>query len=322
MTNQPKVAVVMTAYNEEIKWIRQSIESILNQTYSNIHLYVLLDNPENHQLENVIREYELKDSRVTFMVNERNLGRVSSLNKLIDTVTEEYVAIMDADDISCLNKLQVEIEFMEKEQLDFVSCSLDYIKNDCLEPGPQVPTLLPEHIRKCAGYGNYTPHSTWIVKKQVYDDLGGYREVTHCEDFDFVLRALQKGYKVGRLKDVLLHYRIRTSGITLSHNYEQFEKARVLRKQYRSNKLIQEIDVEELNGRIDGCSESKRKKFDRAKDKVDAFAIELYKGNYIACLGNAICGILTDAVYRDIFFETLKNNRSTNKIFSGLRNNE
>ena len=93
-----KIAVIMTAYNEEKEWVCECMDSVLGQTYDNLHLYVLLDNPDNDVLKDLLKSYEEKDSRVSFFVNEKNLGLVRSLNKLLDIVTEKYIARMDAED--------------------------------------------------------------------------------------------------------------------------------------------------------------------------------------------------------------------------------
>ena len=74
------IAVIMTAYNEEEIWIHECMQSILTQTYKDFHLYVLLDNPENESLKTILRNYEKEDTRVSFYVNDQNLGLVKSLN--------------------------------------------------------------------------------------------------------------------------------------------------------------------------------------------------------------------------------------------------
>ena len=58
-----KISVIMGVYNEEEIWVRESIESILNQTYKNLEFVIILDNPENKKLKSVIEEYSKKDNR-------------------------------------------------------------------------------------------------------------------------------------------------------------------------------------------------------------------------------------------------------------------
>ena len=77
------ISVIMSTYNEKAEWIRKSVESILNQTYSNIEFVIVLDNPNNEMIQEVLREYEALDTRVRLVYNENNIGLVKSLNKAL-----------------------------------------------------------------------------------------------------------------------------------------------------------------------------------------------------------------------------------------------
>ena len=94
-----KIGVIMSAYNENIDWVRESVDSILKQTYSNLKLYITLDNPDNCELRELLEYYESTDDRVRLIKNEHNLGLVTCLNKMINIVDEDIIARMDADDI-------------------------------------------------------------------------------------------------------------------------------------------------------------------------------------------------------------------------------
>lgn len=71
MSEGALVSVVMAAYKEKDTYIRKAIESILNQSYRNFEFIIILDNPENKGLEEIIREYEGKDKRIKFLINEK-----------------------------------------------------------------------------------------------------------------------------------------------------------------------------------------------------------------------------------------------------------
>ena len=75
------VSVILSAYNEEERWFREAVESIINQSYENFELILILDNPNNTLLEGIINEYVNKDNRIIYIKNEKNLGLVKSLNK-------------------------------------------------------------------------------------------------------------------------------------------------------------------------------------------------------------------------------------------------
>ena len=100
-----KVSVIMSTYKEPIEWIQQSVDSILNQTYKNLEFIIIVDNPEYAELVSLLNDYADSDDRISVVVNNNNIGLVKSLNKALSFCTGEYVARMDADDISLPERL-------------------------------------------------------------------------------------------------------------------------------------------------------------------------------------------------------------------------
>lgn len=298
-----KIAVMMTAYNEETEWVRECMDSVLGQTYSDLHLYVLLDNPENDALKELLKSYEEKDFRVSFFVNEKNLGLVRSLNKLLDIVTEKYIARMDADDICEPDRLEKEMKFLTENNLDFVmtDCSFLYPNGErgC---GQSLPVLIGEVFNEASAYGNVSLHNTWLVKKEVYNLLNGYRDVRFCEDYDFVLRAIQHKFVVGRMSEETVVYRLREGSVSSLNAKEQFEKARLLRYMYRKGRSVSAISPEKLNDRFSSYDMEQKEQFAAAKTEIDAFAGSLYRGSYVSAMGKAVKILLLNSEGRRLFF--------------------
>ncbi|MFA6571500.1 MAG: glycosyltransferase, partial [Bacteroidota bacterium] len=93
MTGQnPKISVILPAYKGSRKLLHRSIDSILNQTFSDLELIIVLDNPENNNLIDFFREFEEKDKRVRFYVNEGNLGIAGTVNRGIKAALGEFIA--------------------------------------------------------------------------------------------------------------------------------------------------------------------------------------------------------------------------------------
>lgn len=298
-----KIAVMMTAYNEEKEWVCECMDSLLGQTYRNLHLYVLLDNPENDTLKHLFKSYEEKDSRVSFFVNEKNLGLVMSLNKLLDVVTEPYIARMDADDICERDRLEREMKFLTDNNLDFVmtDCSFLYPNGEsgC---GQSLPMLIGEVFNEASAYGNVSLHNTWLMKKEVYASLNGYRDIRFCEDYDFVLRAIQQKFAIGRMSEETVVYRLRAGSVSSLNAKEQFEKARLLRYMYRKGRRVCKISPEKLNDRFSAYGMEQKEKFAAAKTEIDAFAGSLYSGHYIRAMGKTVKILLLNSEGRRLFF--------------------
>ena len=124
------ISIIMSTYKEEESLLRQSIESILKQTYRDFEFIIILDNPENEMHKRVIEEYVLRDSRIHFYINEKNMGLTHSLNRGIDLAKGEYIARMDADDISLVDRLERQLEYLEKNHYDLIGGITEMINED------------------------------------------------------------------------------------------------------------------------------------------------------------------------------------------------
>lgn len=242
------VSVIMSTFNEEITWLEESINSILNQTYTNIEFIIILDNPKNIELKNLLKDYSEKDKRVIVIYNVENLGLVKSLNNGLAQAKGKYIARMDADDISNLNRIEQQIIYLEEHNLDFVFSSVICINEEGNEF--KKTNLIPlnnRQVKKILGIGNISFHPTWLCKSDVYIKLNGYRDIDYCEDYDFSLRALDAGFKIGKMSEPTLKYRVRKNSITQSNICKQFLNARVVRDYYLKQKLN---DYEEIQSTI------------------------------------------------------------------------
>jgi glycosyltransferase involved in cell wall biosynthesis len=111
--NIPTISVVMSVYNEKTEWMCKSVDSILNQTFSDFEFIIINDNPTRIENSLLLEEYRKKDSRIIVLANEQNIGLTKSLNKGIKTAKGKYIARMDADDISLPERFEKQVNVME-----------------------------------------------------------------------------------------------------------------------------------------------------------------------------------------------------------------
>lgn len=253
------ISVIMSVYNESYSDLKQSIESILNQTYRNIELIIINDNPENQALKASVKEICNNDARVLFVENEKNMGLVASLNHALQFVKGEYVARMDADDISFPQRLSEQKRYMEEMELDLVGAYIQTID----EAGIVIKDIMKfpannKDIYRFMKWGNCIPHPTWFGKTEIFKQLHGYRQARHCEDYEFLLRTLESGYKVGNYPDVLLKYRIRNTGISVSNAAEQYVLRRFLAKKRKEILLISEENIQAYRESVEFQEEQKK----------------------------------------------------------------
>ena len=119
------LTVLMPVYNAE-KFLAESINSILSQTYSNFEFVILDDGSTDNSLK-IIKAYAKEDKRIKILVNNKNQKTAKSRNILLKKATTEFIAWMDADDISLPYWLQTQMDFLKQNSnIDVVSCHLQF----------------------------------------------------------------------------------------------------------------------------------------------------------------------------------------------------
>ncbi len=257
MDDMPLVSVIMSVYNENEKELRESIDSILKQSYSNIEFIIVCDNPNNVTVRHVLNS--INDERVKIIINDKNLGLVKSLNIALKQVSGEYIARMDADDISLADRVENQLEYLLINDLDLVGGYVELIneKGDSFNRVMRAPSA-HKRIVKYMKSGSCIFHPTWLVKKDVYFKLNGYRMIPHCEDYDFLLRAIKQGFKLGNVPRVELKYRIRESSISNSNRNSQFLVRMWIYDNYRNGTETSETDVNDYLKSDTYCKELKQ----------------------------------------------------------------
>lgn len=233
-----KVSVIMPVYREKEGFVRQAIESILNQTLTDFQYIIILDDPDNDELKQVIHEYCKNDSRIHFIVNDRNMGCPLTKNKGILLSTTEYVAIMDADDVSYPDRLETQLKRMEKDEVDFLAGYVEVIDEEdtVLYRMDNLPVKHEDVVKKMR-VNNCMPHPAWMLKKRSFLALDGYADIQGCEDYDLLLRAMNAGYKLGNCDRIILKYRLSQQSISRDNLYRQYLMMRYIQDKYFYHKL-------------------------------------------------------------------------------------
>lgn len=238
MVEKDMISVIMSCYNEKLDWIKESVESILSQDCGPLEFIIVLDKPDNLAMKGLLEAYGESDPRIRLLVNEENKGLVKSLNRALAYCSGRYVARMDADDISAEDRLEKQKTYLEDKGLDFIFSGAKVMDEDGrLSHESNADELSPNKLKGLLEVMSVGYHPTWFVRADLYRDLGGYREVSYCEDYDFLLRALAGGYRIGKMNGNVLRYRLRRGGISKSHALEQFLNARGIARAYGDNSL-------------------------------------------------------------------------------------
>ncbi|WP_294488355.1 glycosyltransferase [uncultured Mailhella sp.] len=122
----PRVSILMPVYNTRPEHLREAMDSMLAQTFTDFEFLILNDCSTDPQVEEVVKSYH--DPRIVYAVNERNLGISGSRNRLLDMAQGEYIAVMDHDDISLPERLEKEVAFLDEHpDVGLVGCQFSTI---------------------------------------------------------------------------------------------------------------------------------------------------------------------------------------------------
>ena len=183
------VSVIMSVHNNEAT-VNTAIESILGQSYKNIELIVTDDCSSDNSLS-IIKKY-IDKKNVKLIENSENKGLTKSLNSMIKVAQGKFIARQDADDISLYNRIQVQIDLINKFNLDFVSSRA--ISLQTKKYMPNISFNLP--YKFLIRYKNPFIHGTLIIKKNVLLELGNYDErFKYAQDYKLMIDAIDKQYK-------------------------------------------------------------------------------------------------------------------------------
>ncbi|EHH2482020.1 glycosyltransferase [Vibrio parahaemolyticus] len=239
--DRPLISVVMSVFNESITELESSVQSILDQTYDNIEFIVVVDNPKNDVLKDYLQRVSTQDARLLIINNEINLGLIKSLNKALNLSKGQFIARMDADDISMPNRLEIQLDFLRMNNKDLVGSSVILINEDGIEVSEMYPPK--RNIKEAAKYKTVCFHPTWLARREVFDALNGYRFAKHVEDYDFILRALSYGFNLSNTEELLLKYRIRSASVSNTKFLSQIRNSFELQRKYSKGKILCELDI-------------------------------------------------------------------------------
>lgn len=253
MTNSPPlVCICIPTYNSE-KTIGSTLESILNQTYSNF-IVKISDNASTDRTLDIIRSYQ--DPRVSIFTSDKNIGGEGNFNRCIELSEGEYTAIFHSDDIYDPRMLQEQVSFMEKEPsagavftearvIDEADKRIGYIKLPKIATRESSSLYGFETLFKAVlKHSNFFICPSFMVRTSVYKHeviCWKGEEFKSSADLDVWLRILGKN-KIGHIAKPLIHYRLGSlQGSSAIRKATEEADFFLVIKHYLSKKEVQEF---------------------------------------------------------------------------------
>lgn len=238
----PLVSIVMPCYNAG-KYLREAIDSIINQSYKNLEILLIDDGSIDNTLD-LLKEYSHSDKRIRVIRNEKNLGLIRTLNKGIMESRGEYIARMDADDISDTLRIEKIIDvFRVHPTIDVVSAGYYHLSADGRKKRKIYPKAnTTKALRFVSFFAIPVLHPCIVAKRQSLKDNLYDEAFLHSEDYELFSRMLNKGYKFLNFDEPL--YYLRKNEDSVSHKYEKVQISNHSRISRRNIELYYNVSFE------------------------------------------------------------------------------
>jgi len=244
--SNPLVSVVLSVYNGE-KYLLETIESILNQTYNNFEFIIIDDGSTDKSLE-IIKSYN--DERMV-LISRENRGLVASLNEGIEKAKGVYIARMDADDISLETRFEEQVAFMEQNPNIGVCGTAIIGFGEDMEERVATYAALNSRLQTELLFSSIFAHPTVMMRKEILlkHNLKYEKESLHAEDFALWV-SLAQYTKFANLKEPLLKYRILQNSITREAEREVEKRYGVIKAIFEQELMRLEIYNSEEENRL------------------------------------------------------------------------
>ncbi len=198
-----KVSVIMAEYNTSDIYLRQAIDSVLGQTYSNFEFLIVDDSGTNH-VKKVIKHYN--DKRIRVIENAKNMGFTYSLNNGIKHAKGKYIVRMDTDDVIVPDRFEKLVDYIE-EHPEYAAVSSRMVQfTDREELG--IVGIQGEKGKREVMRGDVPIHAAAIIRKNDIEEIGLYKDYLRAEDLVLWCELLIAGKRLYMLEEVLYKYRV------------------------------------------------------------------------------------------------------------------
>lgn len=213
------LSVILPVYNQE-KYVAETIESVLAQTYADFELLIHDDGSTDNSAQ-IIRSYAASDPRIRVSFAP-NAGKCSATNRLVEQAQGEWCAFLDADDVMLPERLEKQLAYQRGHpEIDGTSCHCQYINEGGLNLGvqrhPGLRTVEEGRQAVANGQTVLAAFTGLVLRKRAYEQSGGLsNKFWPGEDFEFINRLVEQGFALVIIDQVLMRYRIHAASVTMS----------------------------------------------------------------------------------------------------------
>lgn len=216
------ISIILATYNGE-RYIKQSIDSILNQTFTEFELLIGF-NGTTDKSKDIVKKYS--DPRIRVFDYGDDKGKSKTLNKLLNETKFDWIALQDDDDFWIDTKLEKQVNYIDKG-CDVIGTFINYINEDGQIIGRPNLCSFTDDIKHLSLSGlNQVANTSTIFKKEIALEIGGWREgFDGIEDYDFWLRLLRRDKKFINIPEELVNHRLHSNS---NFNTKKFDLKEIL----------------------------------------------------------------------------------------------
>ena len=203
---KPLISIAVPAYQTPVEFLKQMIESLISQTYSEWELCIANASPDNEEMQKVLADYSARDSRVRFCNLKENLGIAENTNQAFAMAKGEFMGLLDHDDLLAPNALYEIVKALQDHpEADALYTDEDKVTTELDEHFQ--PHLKPDFNLDLLRSNNYICHF-FVVRRSIVEKAGGFRkEFDGAQDYDFIVRCTENAREVLHVPEILYHWR-------------------------------------------------------------------------------------------------------------------
>lgn len=292
LNNNTLVSIIIPCYNAE-KYVESAVHSIMNQTYKNLEI-ILTDDCSTDGTFAILEKLAGEDSRIELFKNETNLKIVKTLNKMVLLANGKYIARMDADDISLPERIEKQVEFLEKKSdIAFCGTNAFIINENSKRTGKTSLPLSSEDNKFFLQFYSTFFHPTVMIRSKIYKQNFYDEDFLYAEDYELWTRLIFSENLQGvNLSERLFEYRIFNAQSSFVHQEKQisasariFDKYQIIsieNKEFHKNLFFThkcEKSKDEIEYAKDIFKKLSKQKFKFSFDAIQKLLLSIYK-NY------------------------------------------
>lgn len=249
---EPKFSIVIPLYKTPKKFLDSVIKSLINQSYSNWELCLSDGSGKESPIKDMLEKWKSKDSRIKVCYNDKQLQISENTNRALEMVSGDYIVFGDHDDLFAPNALYECVK-------EINTCpSLDMIYTDEDKVNSKGTKYFEPHLKSDFNLDmirstNYFCHM-FVVKKTIYDKVGGLRsKFDGAQDYDFVLRCVEKSKIIRHIPKILYHWRVHKESTASNQDSKSyaFENGRLALQDYYDRQNINaKVSKTYINGNV------------------------------------------------------------------------